>query len=40
MSEKEGAGGRVVKLTSVVILIASDGVAELCLHIREKNKPR
>jgi hypothetical protein len=36
MSEKEGASVRVVELTTVVKLNASDGVAELCLHIREK----
>jgi hypothetical protein len=37
MSEKEGVSVRVVKLTTVVTLNALDGVAELCLHIREKN---
>jgi hypothetical protein len=35
MSEK-GVSGRVVELTTVVTLNASDGAAEPCLHIREK----
>ena len=36
MSEKEGVSGRVVELTTVVTLNASDGATKLCLHIREK----
>jgi hypothetical protein len=38
--EKEGAGGGVIKLTTIVTLDGLDDEAELCGHPREEVKER
>jgi hypothetical protein len=34
--EEESAGGEIIKLTSIIALDASDGVAKLCGHKGEE----
>jgi hypothetical protein len=38
--EKEGAGGEVVKLTSIIALDTPDGTTKLCEHISKRERER